>query len=377
MKHLLKIELNPKRIYGLDVLRALAILFVVIGHGRNLMTPEIYKYVKVFVFDGVSIFFVLSGFLIGGILIKILEEQKLTANTIFNFWIRRWFRTLPNYFFILALLLLLNILFTANFIFFDKIKYFFFSQNIYYEHPTFFPEAWSLSIEEWFYLLIPVIMFVILKYLKFSVKSTIIITAVGIILLVTLFRYYRFENYEIDTLTSWDRVFRKQVVTRLDSLMYGIIGAYVFYYSNTLWYKYKKLCLFLGILLFIIIKFNLLNFERFGLYHCVFSFSIVSIATLLITPFLSSIKSGKGFFYKAITYISLISYSMYLLNLRVVQGWILKSVDWTILQNLSTNLYFITRYLLYWVLTIVISILLYKYFEVPTMNLRDRFRKKV
>ena len=55
--------------------------------------------------DGVSIFFVLSGFLIGGILIKVLETEPATFKTLFNFWIRRWFRTLPNYLFILLILI--------------------------------------------------------------------------------------------------------------------------------------------------------------------------------------------------------------------------------------------------------------------------------
>lgn len=65
LRKLLRISISPNRIYGLDILRALAILFVVIGHGEYLMPYARYKYVNFLVFEGVSIFFVLSGFLIG------------------------------------------------------------------------------------------------------------------------------------------------------------------------------------------------------------------------------------------------------------------------------------------------------------------------
>lgn len=98
MKNIFKLELNPNRVYGLDILRALAILFVIVGHGRHLLPDKLDIYHQVIVFDGVSIFFVLSGFLIGGILIKMLNNRKADKNLLFEFWSRRWFRTLPNYF---------------------------------------------------------------------------------------------------------------------------------------------------------------------------------------------------------------------------------------------------------------------------------------
>lgn len=153
---LLKIEFDKNRIYGLDILRAIAILFVVIEHGGNFLPEKLSKIQLSLLIDGVSIFFVLSGFLIGGILIKTLETQKASLKTLFNFWKRRWLRTLPNYFLILITLYILSI-----FSIVQKpqeiIKYVFFIQNFNAQHPSFFPEAWSLSIEEWFYIIIPII----------------------------------------------------------------------------------------------------------------------------------------------------------------------------------------------------------------------------
>ncbi|MGV9011700.1 MAG: acyltransferase family protein [Flavobacteriales bacterium] len=89
MKDVLKIEINPKRIYGLDILRAFAIIFVVAGHGQYLLPKNTHFLHRILVFDGVSIFFVLSGFLIGGILIKLIENNPPTKALLLDFWIRR------------------------------------------------------------------------------------------------------------------------------------------------------------------------------------------------------------------------------------------------------------------------------------------------
>jgi peptidoglycan/LPS O-acetylase OafA/YrhL len=370
----LKIDINPNRIYGLDILRAFAILFVVAGHGGNLIESETYKYINLFLFDGVSIFFVLSGFLIGRILIEILKNNKVNSKLIINFWIRRWFRTLPNYFLILSIVVLLNIIFTKNFILLDKLKYFIFSQNLFTGHPNFFPEAWSLSIEEWFYLITPFIMFVLIRVFKIEVDKSILITVIGILISATLFRYFRFSSLTVEDIETWSSIFRTQVATRLDSLMYGLIGAYIYINYMKFWRKYKVHFFIIGLLLFISDKFDFFHLGQFGLYDCVFSFSVVSIATLFLLPYLSLLKNGKGFVYKYLNIISLISYSMYLVNYTVVLEWIIIKIDWTILQNFNSYISLISKYCLFWFLTIVFSILIYKYFEIPFMKLRDKVK---
>jgi peptidoglycan/LPS O-acetylase OafA/YrhL len=372
MRNLLKIELNPKRVYGLDILRALAILFVVVEHGRFLL-PHRLEFIHQFViFDGVSIFFVLSGFLIGGILIKIFEERGSSNRILLDFWIRRWFRTLPNYFLILIILGTLSVLFTEDFSFYQIRRYFIFSQNLFSEHPEFFPEAWSLSIEEWYYLLIPISIFLLIRVFNHTPSRSVLYTAVGILFIITIFRFYRSMNVEISNYEEWDLWYRKQVFTRLDSLMFGMIGAYIQYHFKEKWLRHKKVLLFTGIALFVLWKFGAMSnfFPIDGLYSCVFSFSITSMATLALLPYLSSLKYGQGKLYTFFTYISLISYSMYLINLTLIQTWIIDSIHWSLL---SENIYLIifVKYGLFWSLTITVSILIYKYFEVPVMNLRD------
>lgn len=373
--NIFRIFLSAKRIYGLDVLRALAIIFVLIQHGKSLVPLHLQGYYELFIFDGVSIFFVLSGFLIGGILIKLVENNTASGSLLLDFWLRRWFRTIPNYLFILTVLVIINYFFTPLFSVFGTKWYYLFSQNIFWEHPPFFPEAWSLSVEEWFYLLIPSSIFLFISMMRFSPRKAVIYSALLILIVITIFRFYRHLSLPIGSFEEWDLVFRKQVFTRLDSLMYGIIGAYFNYYLPSIWKKYKKEALVLGMILFIFLK-VLFLYELIApgsVFNCVFSFSFTSIATLLLLPFLSGFRRNSGVIYKTISHISLISYSMYLINLSLVQGWIINKIPW---YSFVENPYVVVsfRYGFYWLLTILLSTLIYKYFELPMMNFRDKIK---
>ncbi len=59
-----KLELDPNRIFGLDILRAFAILVVVLGHSSIYLPKTLRSYNAYLEFPGVAIFFVLSGYLI-------------------------------------------------------------------------------------------------------------------------------------------------------------------------------------------------------------------------------------------------------------------------------------------------------------------------
>ncbi len=369
MTSILKIELSPKRIFGLDLLRAFAILFVILAHGSYLLPEGLAGINGFFVFDGVSIFFVLSGFLIGGIFITLIEKNELNKTMLLNFWKRRWFRTLPTYFLVLTILVILHVISTGNFNFLRIGSYYIFSQNLVQVHPDFFPEAWSLSVEEWFYLTMPLLIAMLIWFFKITPKKSVLLVALIIIPAVALFRYYRFMHTPVIGIYEYDSVFRRQVITRLDALMFGVLGAYIHFYHFTKWIRYKNILFVTGIVLFLVSKFYFTNIS--GLFSAVFSFTFISIATLLLLPFLNGLKSGKGFLYKGITYISLISYSMYLLNLSVIKMWIIDSIPWTSIFS-NNHLLIIIRYGLYWCLVIVLSILLYKYFEIPMTKLREK-----
>ena len=110
----LKINYGHSRVFGLDLLRMFAILFVVFGHSAILVPEEYKDIIRKITLDGVAMFFVLSGFLIGGILIKIVEKEKPTFPVLLNFWSRRWLRTAPIYFIILSFVLIYTFIYKAD-----------------------------------------------------------------------------------------------------------------------------------------------------------------------------------------------------------------------------------------------------------------------
>lgn len=110
----LNIPVNNNRIYGLDIMRVAAIFFVTFGHAAALLPTRVSKCLAFVILDGVTIFFVLSGFLIGGIIIKTISNEGFSIRMLRNFWLRRWWRTLPNYFLVLVLLSLLKLIFEKD-----------------------------------------------------------------------------------------------------------------------------------------------------------------------------------------------------------------------------------------------------------------------
>lgn len=372
---LLKVDMSPNRVYGLDILRALSIILIVYSHGSYMLAGFAPLWIlNLPVLDPVTMFFVLSGFLIGGILIKTLETKSASSRTLLNFWTRRWFRTLPNYYLVLTFLVLYHAL-TQDLEISSVGKYFLFMQNFMSVHPGFFPEAWTLAVEEWFYLLIPFSLFVIVA-VGAAPRNTVLGVIVFVIFASIAIRYGRYQEVEINNLVQWDDHFRKQVVTRLDSLIFGLLGAWLHYYCGNFWFRQRKPAFLIGLLLLIVYKasfvLQMLNNWDFNLYYCVFSFTLVSFAIFLLLPFLSHLRSGSGFWYRTLTLFSLVSYSMYLLHFNVVQHIAIPHVMSLLPLELEGNTLDLFKFALYWLINIVCSILLYKFFELPTTDLRNR-----
>jgi len=379
LTQLFHISIPQKRIYGLDILRALAVLFVVNKHGNIIFIPvkhHIQYFFNLFIFDGVAIFFVLSGFLIGGILINLLEKQPATAATLFNFLKRRWLRTIPNYYIVLLFLLLMvpfnKIAWVGNpFGQHVVIKYFLFIQNFHFPIINFFPESWSLTIEEWFYLIVPSFIFIFVGIFKIAPKKAIFFVATFIILIVTGYRYYLFINTPIINRKQIDDTFEFIVLTRLDGIMYGLAGAYIAFYYNAYWIKYKRQLLKAGIAIILLQKYIplVVGGDGLGIYNCVFTYTITSIGTILLLPYMSNFKYGYGSLFNILTKISLISYSLYLLNLSPVIYTLIPQFE-PLLKKLP--LFALDRYIIFWLLTVFGAILLYKCIEIPFMRLRDK-----
>jgi len=356
---------KDKRIFGLDLLRSIAIIIVVQMHSRELFPFRLSGIPSFSMIDGVDLFFVLSGFLVGSMIINSIDKKKqFKFFDMLNFLQRRWFRTLPNYF----LFLLINIVL----IYFGLVKgelnkylvtYFVFFQNFYKPYDFLFWESWSLSVEEWFYLLFPIILFLLLTFTR--KYKTVIISTILLFLLFPLAYRIIHSNMSVDG-DFWDLYFRKLVLTRLDCIGYGILGAYIHKYHEIFWNKYKKYFFIAGLLIMLFLCINTIEYNMF--YFKTFFFSLFGLSILLLIPKLESIKTEK-IPLRPFAFISKISYSMYLCHIPLYQ---------LIINNSQpTNKWeMLLVFLFYWVSVILFSTLVYKLFEKPMMNLREIFSRK-
>ena len=368
--HPIVIATTKSRIFGLDLLRAMAISLVLYGH-CVLLFPEKARGVlfRFFIFDPVTLFFVLSGFLIGRILVDTFERETLKISTLFNFWLRRWMRTVPAY---LATLLLLAFVYHKYDIRF-LLRYVFFLQNFNWPHPEWFPEAWSLTIEEWFYFLIPLLMFGLMAFLTPNIRRVLLGTCLAIMILTPLYRWFRYETIQFNSRAEWDYLFRMQVLTRLDSIMYGVLGAYLFRFQKSIWSYSNKLYLCIGLALVCITYiYNQAHVNQEAFYSSVLSFSVESFAFLLLIPFFASLKTVKGKIAKAVTVVSIMSYSLYLLNMSFVSLY----VCYVVPQGGLTGWWLMAyKVVVYWVVTLSSATILYLTVEHPFMVIRDRVTK--
>jgi peptidoglycan/LPS O-acetylase OafA/YrhL len=364
---------DKERIFGLDLMRALAILFVLFAHTSFLLpfSPEKqYMCLQYFGFMGVEIFFVLSGYLIGKILIRLYTNNKVNFKTTFYFWIRRWFRTLPTYY--LALILSAGIFYFSNkiFVFSDPsyLFYFIFSQNLFSVHPEFFLIAWSLSVEEWFYLLMPLWFMLIYRIINRG-KNYLIVAIVSFIFSILLIRMV--GVYLNDP--EWESGIRRVVIFRLDAIMIGVLGAYLHLNYQQKWYQIRKIVLWLGLSSFFIItiihyNYVLLDEKGANFFIRTIFFTLVSISIAFFLPSLSVWKNpGRGIIPKIIIYISKISYSLYLFHLIVL------FIVLTIGNKISPDAN-ILKFIAAWIFCIAFSAFIHLKFELPLMNKRDKYR---
>jgi peptidoglycan/LPS O-acetylase OafA/YrhL len=359
-------------------MRAAAIIFVLLYHASfyfdRCNANWFFMCYKYLILDGVSIFFVLSGFLIGGILIRTINKQDFKFAYIKEFWLKRWFRTIPSYMLVLLLNFILYIL-IFNWPHSGLHLYPFFLQNFNTTVPVFFAESWSLSIEEWFYLLIPFIMFG-LAAITPKYKKKIMFTAIWTtICVVTVARLYKSSLHPVDI--KWYIANIGIVVTmRLDSLMYGVLAAYLYYYYAEHFYKYKKVLFIVGFITVYIVAFFHIKIENYTFIYY-WRYTIEPICFMLLLPLLNSINTGKGWVCKSITFISIISYSLYLIHSGLLMNGILPYLFKAIHLDYTQGLFYA---LISWTIALSVSIMLsyclYKYYEKPVTELRERFVKK-
>lgn len=223
-----------RRIPELDGLRGLAILMVVLWHlviypladGASISTLILMVLpITRLTFSGVDLFFVLSGFLVGGVLL----DNRGLPDYFRTFYLRRACRILPAYLLWIALFVLAAALAkavwsgeAADNLFGDRLpllSYATFTQNFAMLSASTFGAAWlgvtwSLAVEEQFYFLLPLLIAVL-------PRKRLVPIAVALCTMAPMFRMV-YPNILL--------------VTRLDALMAGVIGAYLFRHPSAMSY---------------------------------------------------------------------------------------------------------------------------------------------
>jgi len=351
------------RNFGLDVLRALAIIFVLISHSRFCLVASVpeAQYFQLGGFWGVELFFVLSGLLIGRIIVKeVLDDRHFSLKV---FWKRRWYRTIPNYFLFLFLniLYLLLVSYSAPPVW----KYFCFMQNLAWEQPPFFTESWSLAVEEMFYLLFPLLVVLLMK-VRLKPERALLIAGLSILFISTTLRFL--HTYIADP--NWHRGIRTIVVYRLDALMYGVLLALYLNRRKPLGSKTKKgLCVAgMALLITSAVVFFLVNRDE-NFFARTALFSVTSLGFTFLMPAAMDLPVPRAMFIESFwRRIALWSYSLYLSNLliyNVIQAFWLETAGKTLFNAILATFVFI-------VASILISAAVYRHYELPMMGLRDR-----
>ena len=177
----MKINYRPE----IDGLRAVAVIAVIFYHAQiNILGYQPFKGG----FIGVDIFFVISGYLITSIILK----ELVTTGTFsfFNFYQRRIRRIIPALLFVMLAALPFGwiYLLPSSFIDFSKSTIYSlgFSSNFYFHYSGLeygavdsllkpFLHTWSLSVEEQYYIVFPVILLVTFKYFRKNLLAILVI----------------------------------------------------------------------------------------------------------------------------------------------------------------------------------------------------------
>ena len=304
----------------------------------------------------VEVFFIISGFVLAPQIIKLVKDNKFVNYKIFL--VRRWYRTIPLY----VLSLVMTTIILSKFSTFDFLKYLLFVQNFFYIwlNEDYFSISWSLSVEEWFYIIFPIFLIFLNKILGNN-NHRILISAIIFIIVIFLLRLY-FSN-----LDDWGSSVRRVVIFRLDSIALGFI---LYLFRDQFLSSLKNLIIiFIIFTALSILTFNIFKLNISENYYLVKHLSHYAIAAwgaslvmflFLIEKFIkiSSIKNLNFFLGK-------ISYSTYLFHLILI--YIIGSIE---------NINLITFFIIFTISQFSLSALLYYFFESPILNARPMYKYK-
>lgn len=304
---------------GLDLLRALAIIVVVIYHAGIFGFALPNRWHR-FGWIGVDLFFVLSGYLIGGqLLAPLARHQPIKLR---RFFARRALRILPAYFVVLVIYFSLT-----SWREFPDIspwwKFFFSVQNIGMHGGTAFSHAWSLAVEDQFYLFLPLILLLVNRRPWIALIIPFVVFCGGILLRAFLARQHTGDGGV--SFTGFQTWIYYPTWTRLDPLVFGVLLAAIEKFRPNWWQRLTNYAIWLWLpaLAVIVFALSIGDGRILTVTACVWQFPLLAfgMAALLVCavsprlPFRRVEIPGAAFF-------ASVAYSVYLSQKLVMHATI-------------------------------------------------------
>lgn len=358
---------NRERQPGLDLLRALAIIAVVFYHA-GIFGFALPGRIHRFGWIGVDLFFVLSGYLIGGqLLAPLARGQSIHLGRFFS---RRVLRIMPAYFVVLAIYFLLPSL--REFPDISPLwKYLISVQNIDLRGGTAFSHAWSLAIEDQFYLALPLVLLLAVRWPRAGIVIPCAIVLGGL----ALRDFLAWSNPAAAGVSF--RAFQKLIYyptwTRLDPLVFGVVLAGIEKFRVNWWQRLMKTARWLWLPGIVAIVYGLYlgEGETLTVAACVWQFPLIAFgmsALLICTvspwlPFRRVEIPGAAFF-------ASIAFSVYLSHKLAIHQAI------RFCENYHIALTSVPALLLVEVAIYAVGFVLFLAVERPSLRLRHRIAQR-
>ncbi|MFC6101990.1 acyltransferase family protein [Olivibacter domesticus] len=371
-------DTEGKHLAGLDHLRAIAIILVFLCHYRAYERPQWVDVVGLFGWTGVDLFFVLSGYLIGEQLFRQVKHDH-TIN-FKHFYISRFFRILPAYFFVVFIYFLFPTVRER-----DGIAPFWqfmtFTQNfdLDFGNEGTFSHAWSLCIEEQFYLLLPLTITAVLSG-KYQKKAVYILVALflscaivrGLSWLYFMKPYYDHGITE-GRFVTYNKWVYYPTYNRLDGLLVGVsIAALLTFYPEVKkrLAKWGNRLFIVGVILITIAYFFLKN-DRLDFWPTLIGYPLIAVsygfmvlAVLCPSCFLYRLR------WKLSTLIAALSYGVYLCH-KFLNHLLQRPLDHLGIPSNSN-----WRVLICAFISILVALLLNRIIEHPFMRWKNKILRK-
>jgi peptidoglycan/LPS O-acetylase OafA/YrhL len=356
---------SSRRNLQLDALRGVAIVMVLVCHTKIFRQPG---WENVFIrpgWAGVDLFFVLSGFLISGLL---FAEYKRTGRIRFRrFALRRALKIYPAFYSLVFLAVAIRLVHHHNNpgpaldeflhdVFFIQS----YAQGLY-------PHFWSLAVEEQFYILLPVMLFFLMRRAgpgnadRFGSIPWLFALVAAAALVLRLWTQQSVPAYD-------PHVHLNPTHLRIDALLFGVVLSYWSnFHAERFWnFARARILVILAAAAALLTPLCLLELENSWMHTWGFATNYLGFGALLIASLCLRVENLPGMVQRAfrvLAYVGTFSYSIYLWHLVWLE--LISELHVAKIPYVGVTVYFAG--------SIAIGILTSKLIEMPVLRLRERF----